>query len=69
MMQQLDVGLPVFDKGHTVGVMIDRDIAIRAVAGGKGPEETSVGETMTSNLVVCYEEQRLEEAARLLADQ
>jgi CBS domain-containing protein len=70
MMQQLDVGiLPVVHHDHLVGVMTDRDIVLRTVAIGKKPEDAKVGEVMTPNLIVCYEEQSLEEAARLMENQ
>ena len=70
MMRRLDVGiLPVTDHSRLVGVMTDRDIVLRTVAMGKGPEDAKVGEIMTPNLIVCYEEQSLEEAARLMESQ
>ena len=70
MMKQFNVGLlPVSENGILVGVLTDRDIAIRAVAAGMNPQEMTVGETMTPNFVVCYEDQSLDEAARLMEDQ
>ena len=38
--------VPVIDGGRLVGVVTDRDIAVRAVAQGLGPD-TRVGEVMT----------------------
>jgi CBS domain-containing protein len=70
MMQRLNVGvLPVVDDGKLTGVVTDRDITVRAIAAGKDPKEATVKETMTPNLIVCYEEQGLDEAARLMEDQ
>lgn len=47
-MQQADVGfLPVIQNGTTVGILTDRDIAIRAVALGRDPGTTYVGEIMS----------------------
>lgn len=70
LMQRLNIGvLPVVDHQRLVGVVTDRDITIRAVASGKSPKEVTVGETMTPNLVICYEEQQLDEAAQLMKDQ
>lgn len=70
MMRQLDVGvLPVVDNGYLVGIVTDRDITIRAVAAGKIPTEATVEETMTHDVVVCYEEQTLDQAGRLMEDQ
>ncbi len=70
MMKRLDVGvLPVVDDGKLTGVVTDRDITVRAIAAGKDRNAATVKETMTSNLVVCYEEQNIDEAARLMEDQ
>ena len=41
MMLAIDAGLlPVGDDGRLVGTITDRDIAVRAVAEGKGPQHT-----------------------------
>ena len=43
LMRQLDVGvLPVSDEGEIIGILTDRDIAIRAVADGRSPSGTTV---------------------------
>ena len=47
-MAELDVGvLPVGENDRLVGMLTDRDIAIRAVAQGRGPD-TKVREAMPS---------------------
>jgi CBS domain-containing protein len=47
-MAELDVGvLPVGENDRLVGMLTDRDIAIRAVAQGRGPD-TKVCEAMPS---------------------
>jgi len=51
MMAELDAGaLPVGEDGQLVGMVTDRDIAIRGIARGKGPE-ASVSEVMTADTV------------------
>ena len=46
-MAGLDAGvLPVGDDDRLIGMITDRDIAIRAVAGGKGPD-AKVRDVMT----------------------
>jgi CBS domain-containing protein len=66
-MQALDVGaLPVCDGERLIGVLTDRDIAIRAVAAGRDPSRTAVVETMTPGLVCAFEEQSVEEAIDLM---
>lgn len=68
-MKALDIGsLPVCDGERLVGVLTDRDIAIRAVAAGRDPNRTAVIETMTPRLVFGYEEQLVTEAVDLMRE-
>jgi CBS domain-containing protein len=68
-MEALDVGsLPVCDGERLIGVVTDRDIAVRAVAAGRDPNRTAVIETMTPALVFAYEEQALDEAVDLMRE-
>jgi len=46
-MRSLDVGvLPVCNGGRLVGMLTDRDLAVRAVVDGRDPKSTTVKETM-----------------------
>jgi CBS domain-containing protein len=66
-MDALDVGsLPVCDGERLVGVVTDRDLAVRAVAAGRDPNRTAVIEAMTPELVYAREEQRIEDAVDLM---
>ena len=68
IMGKTDCGaLPVADKDSLVGVITDRDIAIRAVAAGKGPK-TKVAEIMSAEVLYCFEDQELDEVAANLSD-
>jgi len=68
MMEKIDCGaLPVADKDSLVGMITDRDIAVRAVAAGKGPK-TLVKEIMSAEVLYCFEDQTLEEVAANLGD-
>src|SRR5438132_255491 len=68
VMASLDVGaLPVGENDHLVGMITDRDIAIRGVAKGKGPQ-ARVREVMTKDIKYCFEDQELEEVTRNMAD-
>ena len=59
-MARNDVGaLPVAENNVLIGMVSDRDIAVRAIAAGKGPE-TPVGEVLTREVLYCYEDQELE---------
>jgi CBS domain-containing protein len=65
-MSELDTGvLPVCDGDQVVGMITDRDIAIRVVAEGISPL-VPVREVMTSQVVYAYEDQTLEEAAQVM---
>lgn len=68
MMASLDAGvLPVGDGDRLVGMITDRDIAIRGVAEGKGPD-TKVREVMTSDVKYCFDDQDVEDVTKNMAD-
>jgi CBS domain-containing protein len=68
-MRDLDVGsLPVCDGQRLVGTLTDRDITIRAIAEGRDPKATSVREAMTPQIIYCFEDQPIEEAAKLMKE-
>ena len=68
IMAQIDSGvLPVEDKDRLVGVITDRDIAVRAVAEGKGPT-TKVKDVMSQEVLYCYDDQDLDEVARNMGE-
>ncbi|MDI3469738.1 MAG: CBS domain protein [Pseudolabrys sp.] len=61
LMASLDAGaLPVADGDRLVGMITDRDIAIRGVGQGLGPN-ASVGDVMTREVMYCYDDQDLDE--------
>ena len=60
MMDEIDAGaLPVGENDRLVGMNTDRDIALRAVAQGKGPD-TPVRDVMSKEVKYCYEDEDLE---------
>lgn len=62
-MVAFDVGiLPVAENNALVGMITDRDIAIRAIAGGKGPD-TPVRGILSREVLYCFEDQELEHVA------
>jgi CBS domain-containing protein len=67
-MSHLDIGpLPVCDGERLVGMLTDRDITVRAVATGRDPLTTQVREVMTPDVVYGFEDQEIQDAARLMA--
>ena len=68
-MKSLDVGsLPVCENDRIVGMLTDRDIAVRAVAEGRDPKQTRVRDAMTSGAIFCYEDDDIREAARIMEE-
>ena len=67
MMRDADAGsLPVVEGERVVGIVTDRDIALRVVGEGKSPD-TPVGEIATGDVVSVRPEQDLDEALRVMA--
>ena len=48
-------------------MITDRDIAVRAVAQGRGPD-TKVREVMSTEVLYCFEDQTVDEVTRNMAD-
>ena len=59
--------LPVGDDENLIGIITDRDIAIRAVAEGKDVD-TPVSEVMSEGVVYANEDDSVEEAAEIMSD-
>jgi CBS domain-containing protein len=68
MMAAIDAGiLPVGDHGRLVGMITDRDIAIRGVGTGLGPD-SAIREVMSKEVKYCFEDDDLEEVSRNMGD-
>jgi CBS domain-containing protein len=68
LMKSEDVGsIPVTEGDRLVGIVTDRDIAIRVVAEGKDVQSMTVGEIASKDLVTIDPQQDLDEALRLMA--
>jgi CBS domain-containing protein len=68
LMAEMDAGvMPVREGDRLVGMITDRDIAVRAVAQGRGPD-TPVREVMTDEVKYCYEDDDTNDVARNMAD-
>jgi CBS domain-containing protein len=69
LMGELDVGaLPVCDGDRLVGMVTDRDIAVRGIAAGKSPQTCHVDEVMTGDVRWCFEDQPLDEVMAQMGD-
>jgi CBS domain-containing protein/uncharacterized membrane protein YuzA (DUF378 family) len=68
LLQREDVGsLPVVDNGQLVGMLTDRDIALRVVAEGRDPSSATAGEIASRELVTVEPTEPLDQALRLMA--
>lgn len=68
-MCDMDVGvLPVGENDRLVGIVTDRDIAVRAVALGKGAN-TPVRDVMSTDVCYCFEDEAVADVADNMADQ
>jgi CBS domain-containing protein len=68
IMAEIDAGaMPVGENDRLIGMITDRDIAIRAVAQGKGPD-TPVREVMSEHIHYCYDDEDLDHVAHNMGD-
>ena len=68
MMRDEDVGLaPVVEGDKLIGMLTDRDIAIRVVAEGRNPDDVKVSEVASKQVVTIDPQQDLDEALRIMA--
>jgi CBS domain-containing protein len=68
-MREDDVGaLPVGENDRLVGMVTDRDIAMRAVAGDGPAENTAVRQVMSEGIYYCFEDETLQRAGEIMAE-
>lgn len=68
-MKAIDVGaLPVCDHDRLVGVLTDRDITVRSVSDGHNPNQDRARDVMTPQVIYCFEDQDVSEAAELMRE-
>ena len=67
MMQKDDIGaVPVGKDDKLIGMVTDRDIAIRVVAEGRDPKKTTAEEAMTKGIIYCRTAETVEDAIHLM---
>jgi len=70
MMREADVGvLPVGEGDRLIGMVSDRDIAMRLTAEGRDPARTKVRDVMSPDVRYVYEDENLEHVAENMAEQ
>jgi len=66
-MRQLDIGsIPIGENDRLIGMVTDRDIAVRAVADGRDPSQLTAREVMSEGIVYCRDDEDLEDAVRIM---
>jgi len=58
--------LPVWENGHLVGMLTDRDICCRAVGDNRDPATMTAREIMSREIMSCFEDDDCTEAARVM---
>jgi CBS domain-containing protein len=68
-MRDRDIGfLPVCDDDRLIGVLTDRDVIVRAIAEGMDTNVTIGRDLVTSPAIYCFDDQSVDEAAKLMHD-
>jgi CBS domain-containing protein len=68
-MEKNDIGvLPVGENDRLVGMITDRDIAVRGISHGLGPD-ASVRDVMSGEVRYCFDDDDLDDIAQNMADE
>ncbi len=69
LMKQYDVGsIPVCNEDKIIGIVTDRDIALRCVAAGQDTKHRQVRDIMTSDPDVGSPDMNVKDAARIMSE-
>ena len=68
-MRDHDIGaIPVCEGGKTIGMVTDRDIAVRALANGKDLSKLEAKDVMSKDVIFCRDSEEAEDAIRIMED-
>lgn len=69
MMAEHDIGaVMVFDAGHVVGILTERDYARKGILAGRMSRDTPVRELMTSDVIAVPPDHTVQQCMALMAD-
>lgn len=69
LMRDLDIGfIPVGDNDRLVGMITDRDIAVRSAANGENPAEQQVRDVLSPKTFYCFDDQDVDEVCENMAE-
>ena len=64
LMADLDAAvLPVGEEDRLIGMITDRDIAMRVAAEGRDPQQVTVSQAMSSDVFYCFEDESVEDVS------
>ena len=73
LMKENDIGpVPIVNDDNSkrlVGIVTDRDLAIKVVAAGRDPQTTPISEVMTTNVITCRDDDDIETALDAMSTQ
>jgi len=69
-MKEKDIGdvIVMKDEGHMCGILTDRDIVVRAIAGGKDPAKVKLDEVCSHELTTVSPDDDIDKAVQLMRD-
>ena len=68
LMAREDVGpIPVVDGDRLVGIVTDRDLVLRVIADGRDPQQTSVGDVISKDVVTVSPDDDLEQVLKVMS--
>lgn len=71
-MKKNDIGsLPIVENKENkklVGIITDRDLALKVIGKGRNPKSTKIKKVMTKNVVTCRSNDELQKALNLMAE-
>lgn len=67
LMKDKDIGsVPIGENDRLVGMVTDRDIAVRGLANGKDASSLTASDVMTKPIVYCRADDAIEDALRIM---
>ena len=72
LMQEKDIGpVPIVQdriSKKLLGIVTDRDLALKVVAAGRDPNTTTVRDVMTTDVITCREDDKAEKALDAMSE-
>jgi predicted transcriptional regulator len=69
-MREEDIGaIPIGENDRLVGMVTDRDIAVRGLADGRDVQSLTARDVMTSPIIYCRTDEDIGDAVRIMEDE